>query len=356
MENGHWYAFPYPPLFYALCWPVVSLAGYRPEVAVAVVAAAVNSLEALVVFGIARALKGTVATALSAAAALPLLPIFIARLTLAYFPALVGHAVDAIVILYLLSRLASLDRRRVILTLAGLMALAFLTYTQSLLNFAVLLGLFLAFQIAFDRDTAALRRSAGLAVAGLIGVSLALAIFYGRYIPTFLDMRRGVPMAEEQVLLDKIAQQQRSTVQEEAPRDAAPDDPYAGPGVDLLRGLRKAGWRLWIFYGLFAPIVAAGVVLLYVRSEGALARFIAAWALTYLVLNLASGGLPGPNLVRYNKDMEVVAPLCCIALAAVGTWLWSRARPLAILYALSYLGFGTMRAWRYLTEKFVLER
>ena len=34
-ENGHWYAFPYPPVFYVLCWPLVRLARFRPEVAVA---------------------------------------------------------------------------------------------------------------------------------------------------------------------------------------------------------------------------------------------------------------------------------------------------------------------------------
>lgn len=356
MENGHWYAFPYPPLFYALCWPVVSLFGYRPEAAVAVVAAAINALEVLVVFGIARGLKAAAALGLAAAAAHPLLPIFIARLTLAYFPALVGHAVDAVVILYLVSRLGSLDRPGVVLRLAGLMGLAFLTYTQSLLNFGVLLGLFVGFQIGFDRSRAGLRAVTGLALASALALALA-SVFYSRYIPIFLDMRRGIPMAEEQVLLDKIALQQKSpAAQDAAPADAGPDDPYAGPGVDLIRGLRKAGWRLWIFYGLFAPVVVIGILLLYARSEGAWARLVAAWALTYLVLNLASGGLPGPNLVRYNKDMEVVAPLCCIALASVGLWLWSRLRPLGILYGLSFLGFGAFRAWRYLTEKFVLER
>jgi hypothetical protein len=173
MENGHWYAFPYPPLFYALCWPVVSLAAYRPEAAVAVVAAAINSLEVLVVFGIARALKGPVALAISAAGAVPLLPIFIARLTLAYFPAMVGHAVDAVVILYLISRLASLDRRGVILRLGGLMGLAFLTYTQSLLNFGVLLGLFVGFQIGFDRSRAGRRAMIGLARARARCLALA---------------------------------------------------------------------------------------------------------------------------------------------------------------------------------------
>jgi hypothetical protein len=62
MENGHWYAFPYPPLLPSVLAGGVAR-GYRPEAAVAVVAAAVNALEVLVVFGIARAFKGTIALA-----------------------------------------------------------------------------------------------------------------------------------------------------------------------------------------------------------------------------------------------------------------------------------------------------
>src|SRR5262249_58944126 len=54
MEHGHWYAFPYPPAFYMLCWPLVGLARLRPEVAVSILAASVNSLEAFLVFGLAR--------------------------------------------------------------------------------------------------------------------------------------------------------------------------------------------------------------------------------------------------------------------------------------------------------------
>src|SRR6185503_18408614 len=49
LENGHWYAFPYPPMFYVLCWPLVRF-GIRPEVAVSLLAAVVNSLETLIVF------------------------------------------------------------------------------------------------------------------------------------------------------------------------------------------------------------------------------------------------------------------------------------------------------------------
>jgi hypothetical protein len=352
-ENGHWYAFPYPPLFYVLTWPLVRLLRYRPEVAVSLLAAGLNALEAILVFAIGRRLALGPAVALAAAAAHPLLPIFLARLSLAYFPALVGHFVDAVVILYLAARLPRLDRPRTVLALAGLIALALLTYTQSLLNFGLLLPLLLLLQLAFDRTPGARRRQVGLAAAGVLGALLSLAVFYGRYVPVFLDMRRGVPMREEQVLIEKQARQRPSA---EEPEPQTPDDPYAGAGLDPLRGLRKAAWRMYVFYAWFAPAVVAGLVLLHRSSSRDAARLIAAWALTYLVLNLASGGLPGPNLVRYNKDMEVVAPLFCLGLGAVGVWLAQVAKPLGLAFAVSYWVFGARRAARYLTEKFVLER
>ena len=202
MENGHWYAFPYPPAFYMLCWPLVTLARMRPEVAVSVLAAAVNSLEVFLAFGIARRLRAAAWTGVGAAFALALLPLFLARLSLAYFPALVGHAVDAVVILYLLSRLRELDRPRVVVVLGALIAAALLTYTQSLLNFAVLMPLFLVVLLARDRSRETRRCAAGLVVAGALGAVLSLVVFYGRYVPTFIDMQRGIPMSEERILLE----------------------------------------------------------------------------------------------------------------------------------------------------------
>jgi hypothetical protein len=236
-----------------------------------------------------------------------------------------------------------------------LIALALLTYTQSLLNFAIVLPLFLAAQVIADRTAGARRRQVGLLAAGALGAVVSLAVLYGRYVPVFLDMRRGVPMTEEQIVLDKMEQRARLSVPEDrAPEE--PDDPYAGPGVDPLRGVRKAGWRLYVFYGLFAPVVVLGVLLVARATEGAARRFVIVWATAYVLLNLASGGLPGPNLVRYNKDLELVAPLCCIALAAAGVWLATIARPLGLLYATTYWWWAGSRAARYLTEKFILER
>jgi hypothetical protein len=353
MENGHWYAFPYPPAFYLLCWPLVALARMRQEVAVSVLAAAVNSLEAFLVFGIARRLRAPAWTAVAAAGAAALLPLFLARLSLAYFPALVGHAVDAVVILYLLARMRELARPRVVLTLAALIALALLTYTQSLLNFAVLMPLFLVVLLARDQAAETRRCAAGLVVAGALGAVLSLVVFYGRYVPTFIDMQRGVPMPEERILLEKPSTP--VPAEELAPQE--PDDPFAGPTINPWRGVRKAAWRLYVFYALFAFAVVAGLVLVgRAQASWPYAAFVLAWSLTYLVLNLLSAGLPGPNLVRYNKDLEIVAPLFCLALATVGEWLWIRSRWLAMTYAAAFGAFGLSRAVRYLTEKFVLER
>jgi hypothetical protein len=182
---------------------------------------------------------------------------------------------------------------------------------------------------------------------------LSLLVFYGRYVPTFIDMQRGIPMPEERILLEKPSTP--VPADELAPQE--PDDPFAGPTVNPWRGVRKAAWRLYVFYGGFALAVVAGLVLVWrAQASWPYAAFVVAWAATYLALNLLSAGLPGPNLVRYNKDLEVVAPLFCLALASVGEWLWTRSRWLAILYAGSYGAFALTRAVHYLTEKFILER
>jgi hypothetical protein len=126
--------------------------------------------------------------------------------------------------------------------------------------------------------------------------------------------------------------------------------------VNPLRGLRKAGWRLWVFYGPFAIAVVLGLALLLRSLDGPLLRFAVTWAATYVVLNLLSGGLPGPNLVRYNKDHEIVAPLFCVAIATLGAWLWSRSRWLAGAYALGFVAYAATRDWSAWMARFVFER
>jgi hypothetical protein len=353
-ESGHWYAFPYPPAFYLMTWPLTAWARYRPEVAVSLVAAVANSLEVVTVFAIARRLRRSAITSLVAAACVPVLPIFIVRLSLAYFPALVGHAFDAVVLWYLLARVRSFDRPRVAVAFAALLAAALLTYTQAVLNFAVVIPLFLLVEWIARRSW---RPVLGIAAASGLGVVLSLALFYGRYVPIVIDMARGVPMAEEQILVEKQERERatRGTAVEET-AERTPDDPYAGPGVDPIRGLKKAAWRLYVFYGFFGLAVVGGVVLLCRQLEGTERRFALTWASTYVILNLLSGGLPGPNLVRYNKDHEIVAPLFCTALATLGAWSWKRSRVLAIVYVAAFVWMASAKGWLAFGQRLVFER
>ncbi len=222
-----------------------------------------------------------------------------------------------------------------------------------MLNFAVLVPLVVIAHLTIDRTPDVRRRMAGLVIATGLGGLMALAVFYGRYVPIFIDMQKGIPMAEERILLEKQAQ---AVAPADAPVAAEKEDPYMGPDFDALRGVRKAAWRMYVFYGLFAPVIALGIVLVFRRQDPPAAAFVAAWAISYLVLNVASGSLPGPNLVRYNKDLEIVAPLFCVALAVVAEVLWRRSRPIAWAFGVAYVIFGGVRAAAYLTTKFVLER
>jgi hypothetical protein len=60
--------------------------------------------------------------------------------------------------------------------------------------------------------------------------------------------------------------------------------------------------------------------------------------------------------VRYNKDLEIVAPLCCLGLATLGGWLWGFTRTGALAYGAAFWIFGLMRARAAFLEKLFLER
>jgi hypothetical protein len=349
--SGHWYAFPYPPLFYLLTFPLTRWMDYAPETAVSLLAAMVNSLEVLLIFGLGRRLLGPNDRfgALASAAAVPLLPIFLSRLSMGYFPAIVGHGIDTVLMLVLVGLWPTLARARAVLLLGATLGLALLTYTQALLNFGLLLPLFLLLQVVRDGSPEGRRRQAALVLSGLLGLGVAMT-FYARYVPVFAQMRQGAPMAGEQIVLDKMANSRFAYVAEE-------EDPLLGPNLDLLRGFRKAGWRLLVFYGWFTPLIVLGGGLLYFQlAPGDMRRLLALWAGTFLILNFLSGSLPGPNLFRYNKDMEFVAPLACLALG----WLWVRMRDWSRVAGLglsaAYLLYFGARAAEYLRLQTFIDR
>jgi hypothetical protein len=161
----------------------------------------------------------------------PLLPLFLARLTLGYFPALFGHAFDALVLAWLLARRGSLTSRGSWLSLAALLALAFLAYTQSALNLLIVFGLFCAIDLARERSRAALSRTLALALAfGLAGV-IAFGAFYFRYLPMLDAMRSGQPVPQERVLLERLEREEKARVAIGEPAHVEEADPYTVAGL-----------------------------------------------------------------------------------------------------------------------------
>lgn len=332
--GDHWYPFPYPPGFYLLATPLISWFGLRAEVAVSLLAAVANSLETLLVFAIGRALALSWGASFASSALVPLLPLFVVRLSLGYFPSLAGHLLDAFVVLVVLRLASSWSTHRTSAKIAVVLGAALLIYVQSFLNFAVLLVL-LAGLLLRERGRTAVRPLLGLLTAGLLAGTLSFVLFYARYVPVLDAMRERRPIPEESIMLNRLAAEDRArqAVGEEVSVEEA--DPFSGSDFSPLRGLRKAGWRLFVFYGWAAPVLFVCVVLLVRFAPPEHRNFVVAWALSYVALNVLSGSLPGPNLFRYNKDLEFVAPLACLSLGAMATRVWNRTGPGRILLMLA---------------------
>ena len=348
-QAGHTYAFPYAPGLYVLAWPLISVMRLRPEVAVASIATVFNSLGLFVTFALGRRLLRSDRGALIAVSAHLALPLFFVRLTMAYFPSVTGHAIDAAALTLLLLLFDRPIRMRHWAILAVLLTVSLLTYSQAIVNFAMLFGLYLAWDFVRARTSDDRRRQ--IWMAGTVGLALLLALllFYRRYVPVFLDMRHGMPMLEEEILLDK--QRVERSYAESRGETLTPHvevDAYSGPGFNPLRGLWRLLARLVIFYGPFVLTIVWGFSALIRSLDGTTYRYVAVWAsLAFLVCFLA-GALPAPNFLRYSKDLEASAPLFCVAFALATTALARRSRALAVVHVAGLIALGLwhgLRQW-----------
>ena len=234
------------------CWPLVRLARYRPEVAVSLLAAVVNSLEACVVFGDraapARRRRGP---RLAAAAALPLLPIFTrAPHASRTSPPSSATRWTPSCSSYLLARLrdarpaAGRRARSARLVAAGPPHLH-----------AVAPELRRAPPAASSPHVDARSRAGHAAARSPGSWSRARSARCSRPGALLRTLRADLPRHAARRPDGGGADPAREagaratpTDDEVAPR-RSPTIPTPGPAFDPLRGLRKAGWRMYVFYG-----------------------------------------------------------------------------------------------------------
>jgi hypothetical protein len=349
-QSGHWYTFPYAPGLYVLGWPLISLLHMRPEVSVSVLAAVFNSVGLVVTFVLARHLLRSDQGGLIAAIAHIALPLYLVRLTMAYFPAVCGHVVDAAAFAFLALRLRRPLCRVECFILAALLTLSLLMYSQAIVNIGLLAALYLGVDFWMSRGAEDRRRQLALALTVTLALGGALALFYSRYVPIFAGMRHGVPMEEERILLEKQrVEREYAESRGESLPPGEEADPYSGPGFGPLRGLHRVAARLVIFYGPFALTILWGLGALMVQQAGTERRYLAAWASLFFAICFLAGALPAPNFLRYSKDLEASAPLFLAAFAWATLAIARRSRALAIVHVAAFVVMGLWRGiamWR----------
>lgn len=174
---GQRVAFPYSPVFHLLALPLAALwDDVRAVKALAVLAAAATVLLA---HALARGVGLAPGVARGAQALLALLPVTASRLTLALYPALLGQALEAVLLVHLMRRLSHLVGARDAAAAFGILLLTQIAYTGSLINAAALV----AALAAVDAFRGEWRRAARLLGAWALAAGLVVAVLYVPFLP-----------------------------------------------------------------------------------------------------------------------------------------------------------------------------
>lgn len=342
--GGRWYPFPYPPLAYVL----TSLTGmaFKLDAAEAVMVTAASAASLIppltFVLGVALGLGETVS--LAGALFVGLQPLLVRRMALGYFPAVIGQSVDALALLLLITALLSKEAitRRFVGMSAALLA-AFVTYTQSIANFGLLMSGLLCLELFKRSSPTGGGRVARIALAGAIALLASGGVFYYRYIPVFQNVSDGRVQPESRIL-DRLEQTRAGLARPEERAaesdDLADDDPFTGPTFSPVRGIGRLVARLWRFNGVFVAALAVGGLLLWRVSAGSTRNMLLAWAGVSVWISLLAAGLPSPNGFQHLKDLEFTAPLAGLAMGELTRRLWSLRPAAGALFVVAWVLFS----------------
>jgi hypothetical protein len=353
--HGNWYPFPYPPGFYVATEGVLRLFGLDPLDASTVTAIAAASLIPPLTMAVGLSLGLGEGISLSSAFFVALHPLLVRRMALGYFPGLAGQFVDAMVLL-LIARFVRTPPPS--LSQAGLvtvaLAIAFLTYTQSIANFGLMIGALVFVEFVRRRPSGA-KTALSLALAGTIALSASVALFYSRYAPVLENVLNQKPQPESTVL-DRLDQLRRNPATTADTTSEAEDveDQYRGRTVNPIRALARLLTRVWRFNGPFLVAVAMGLVLLWRQSDLKTQNTLFAWFSVCVWISLLAAGLPSPNPFQHLKDLEFVTPLLSLALGLLCKRLWDRRPLFGAAFAGAWFVFAIGWYWVELADRMVV--
>jgi hypothetical protein len=328
---GQTYAFPYTPAFH-LPFAVLRLPYDGLIAAMKLTAAAITLVPLCLVWALARRAGLSPLGAVLMVA----IPTYTSRLSYAFLPSLLGHAVDLAFLYWLTTHLERLSETRVWLTAAAFVTACQLAYVSGVTNISLLVALLAVSAALGLRDPARGRGPSvdwplGLRILsfGLLGALVSVALYYRDFLGMVLDM------------LPRISGQ------------AASASRYP------VRGFWEvAAGRTWDFFGAVYPILAAvGLARLFARGDEVGGRRIvrvvaAAWLGTYVLLLL--GRAKVPDVFLHGHETLLLTPLVCLAAGEALSAVWRTGRA-GRLAAAALLAFLTVRGfwlqWRALADQ-----
>ena len=328
-----WKAFPYPPLLYLSLYPL-SLLRLPVEDWMKIVPTVLAGIEGLIVYVMALRLGASSRAAVAASWIHATAPLLAFRLTVASYAALFGHFWDMLVALYLLLLFGRMERTKIGIGLALLVALSILSYAGSVL----VLGLFVpafAVSVAFrHREKIDIRRAIRISLWSLAGALSVIVIFYSQYIPELLPQG-----------LSQVAQ-------------TASGGSLIELRVTPIAALQMTVHRLFLFYGpLFGILVFAGWYLARGRLTHPLAFPLALGTVfTFLGLNFLRSGLGGTHIFQFTKDDLVLLPMAAIVLGSLMDVAANRSRAgkvVATGLLAGWIGWGSFALARDVQSRFI---
>ncbi len=285
-------------------------------VAMKLSAAALTLVPLILVWALARRLGAWPLGALL----MVLIPTYTSRLAFAFLPSLFGHAVDTAVLLWFAGHLDRLGERRVLAAGGALVAAMQLAYVSGLMNSAALVAGLVAVALALRRPKDAAR----LAILGLAGAAIAVALYYRDFLGMVTD------------LLPRVSGHAAGVA------SRYPVEPF----------WRVAWERTRDFFDHLYPLLAAlGLGLLWRRSTTV--RWLAGgWLIAYALLLLGRAKIP--DVFLHGHETLFVTPLVCLAAGhALGDLarrsLSGKVAAAALLAVLAAQGFWGQ--WRALADQ-----